>query len=62
MDFTKILKEATNKNKIPKFLFMLIGVFLLALNYNLFLVRNELVIGGMSGLAIVFNKLLVWNN
>ena len=62
MDFTKILKEANDKNKIPKFLFMLIGVFLLALNYNLFFVRNELVIGGMSGLAIVFNKLWGWNN
>jgi len=62
MDFAKILKEATDKNKIPKFLFMLIGVFLLALNYNLFFVKNELVIGGMSGLAIVFNKLCGLNN
>lgn len=41
---------------------MVIGVFLLGLNYNLFLVENNLVIGGMSGLAIVFNKLWGWNN
>ena len=62
MDFTKLIKRVTSKNKVPKFLFMVLGVFLLALNYNLFFVKNELVIGGMSGLAIVFNKLWGWNN
>ncbi len=30
------------------------GVFLLALNYNLFLLPNKIVLGGTSGLAIVF--------
>ena len=34
------------------------GVFLLALSYNLFLLPNEIVLGGMSGLAIVFNSTL----
>lgn len=32
------------------------GVFLLALTYNMFLLPNDIVLGGMSGLAIVFNK------
>lgn len=41
---------------------MILGVFLLALNYNLFFVKNELVVGGTSGLAIVFNKLWGWDN
>jgi uncharacterized membrane-anchored protein YitT (DUF2179 family) len=62
MDIAKILKKVTSKNRLPRLLFMIIGVFLLALNYNLFLVKNELVIGGLSGLAIVFNKLWGWNN
>ncbi|MBQ6687037.1 MAG: YitT family protein [Bacilli bacterium] len=34
------------------------GVFLLALNYNLFLLPNKIVLGGTSGLAIVFDTLL----
>jgi len=62
MDINKILKNVMNKNKISRLVLMIIGVFLLGLNYNLFLMKNELVIGGMSGLAIVFNKLWGWNN
>ena len=62
MDLKKILKIVTNKNRIPRTCFMILGIFLLALNYNLFFVRNNLVIGGTSGLAIVFNELFGWNN
>lgn len=62
MDINKILKKVMDKNRISRLVLMIIGVFLLGLNYNLFFVRNELVIGGMSGLAIVFNKLWGWNN
>lgn len=62
MDITKILKKVNLKNRVPRLLFMILGVFLLALNYNLFFVPNELVTGGTSGLAIVFNKLWGWNN
>ncbi len=36
----------------------LIGVFLVAVNYNMFLVPNNLVIGGVSGLAIILKKLI----
>lgn len=62
MDINKVLKNVLGKNRISRLILMIIGVFLLGLNYNLFLVKNELVIGGMSGLAIVFNKLWSWNN
>jgi len=62
MDLTSIIKVAISKNRVPKFLFMVLGVFLMALNYNLFFVKNELVIGGMSGLAIVLNKIWGWDN
>jgi len=61
MDFTKLIEKVTDKNRITRFVLMFIGVFVLALNYNLFLTRNELVVGGMSGLAIIFNKLFSWN-
>lgn len=62
MDITKIIKKINAKNRVPRFIFMVIGVFLLALNYNLFLTRYELVVGGTGGLAIIFNKLFGWNH
>lgn len=62
MDLTKLVKKIMDKNRIARLMFMLVGVFLLALNYNLFLAKNDLVIGGTSGLAIVFNKLFGWND
>lgn len=62
MDIKKILKIVNHKNRFAKLCFMIFGVFILSLNYNLFLVKNELVIGGVSGLAIVFNSLWGWNN
>ena len=62
MDLKKILEIVTDKNRIPNICFMILGVFLLALNYNLFFAPNNLVTGGTSGLAIVFNQLRGWNN
>ena len=62
MDINSVLKKVMDKKKATRLGLMVIGVFLLGLNYNLFLVENNLVIGGMSGLAIVFNKLWGWNN
>ena len=37
------------------------GVFLLALTYNIFLLPNNLVVGGVSGLAVVLQKVFGWN-
>ena len=37
------------------------GVFLLAMCYNILLLPNNFVVGGMSGLAIVLQSLLGWN-
>ncbi len=62
MDINNILKKVTDKNRLTRLVLMVIGVFLLGLNYNLFLVENDLVIGGMSGLAILFERLWGWNN
>ena len=62
MDINSVLKKVMDKKKATRLGLMVIGVFLLGLNYNLFLVEYNLVIGGMSGLAIVFNKLWGWNN
>ena len=37
------------------------GVFLLAMCYNILLLPNNFVVGGMSGLSIVFQELFGWN-
>lgn len=47
----------TYMNIVFRGLIFTFGVFLLALNYNLFLLPNDIVLGGTSGLAIVANKL-----
>lgn len=36
----------------------LIGMFLVALNYNMFLLPNNLVLGGVSGLAMILRKII----
>lgn len=45
-------------NRITTFL---IGTYIIALSYNTFLKPNSLVIGGTTGLSIIFEKLFGWN-
>ena len=56
-DLKKITQTVTKKNFYIRNFFLIIGVALLALNYNLFLVPNDFVIGGTSGIAIILKKL-----
>lgn len=57
MDYKEIIKKVTKKNFWLRFVISVFAMFLLALNYNIFLVHNNLVIGGTSGLAIILNHL-----
>lgn len=52
----EILKKVEKKNHIVRVAIYAICVFLSALSYNIFFVPNDLVIGGMGGLAIVVKK------
>lgn len=56
-DLKKITEKVTEKNFYIRNFILIFGVFLLALNYNLFLVPNNLVIGGTSGIAIILKKI-----
>lgn len=50
-----------NKKKrrlVFRAIMFLVGILLVAVNYNMFFVPNNLVIGGVSGLAIILRKLL----
>lgn len=57
----KIKELVFEKNYIRRFLVLLLGVTLLALIYNLFLIPNNLVIGGTSGIAIILQKMFGLN-
>ena len=61
MDISKIKEVIFKRDFYKRFAVILFGVFLLALNYNLFLLPNHFVIGGTTGLSIVFQDLFGWN-
>ena len=49
----KTIKEIKAKEFIPRFLISSICIFIMALNYNLFFLRNDIVSGGVSGIATI---------
>ncbi|MBQ3020728.1 MAG: YitT family protein [Bacilli bacterium] len=53
---SNILKKVENKNKIFRIIIYILCCFFIAITYNVFFVPNDLVTGGMSGLAIVFKQ------
>ena len=54
-EYKKIIDEVCSKDFLSRIIITIIGAFILAVNYNLFLLHNNLVIGGTSGLAIIVN-------
>ena len=57
MDYKEILKQVSKKNFWIRNLICFIAIFFYAMNYNLFLYANNLVIGGTSGLAIIVSSI-----
>lgn len=60
--YEEIINIITKKNRVSRLIFMLIGCFLISITYNAFEAPNQLVTGGMSGLAIIINKFTGLNN
>lgn len=58
----KILDRINEKAKFKRTLNFIIGILILAIGYNLFLVPNKLVAGGVSGIAIILNSLFGFDN
>lgn len=50
------MKNGEVKNYIIRGLLFILGLFLVSLNYNMFLLPNNLVIGGTSGIAILIKN------
>lgn len=52
-----VLEQITKKNRIQRFIICTIGCAIIAISYNIFIVPNNLVTGGLGGLAIIVSKL-----
>lgn len=52
-----ITDEINRKERVQRYFFLIVGCFLLAVAFNMFFSPNNLVTGGVSGIAIVVNKL-----
>ena len=50
-DYKELVDEVRSKNFWPRLLIMVVGVFILAVTYNLFFLKYELVTGGTSGIG-----------
>ena len=53
----KVIDRINDKNKTIRVVLYILCVILVALSYNIFFVPNEIVMGGMGGLAIVVKKI-----
>lgn len=53
-------KIKRNRMLVEVFLFVL-GTFIVALTYNTLVIPNNIVVGGTTGIGIIFNKLFGWN-
>lgn len=52
----EILKLLNKKNRLKRYTFLVIGCFLIAFAFNVFFLPNNLVTGGVSGVAIVIKN------
>ena len=53
----QILKKIDSKNLIGRYALLIFALFLSALSYNLFFVSGKIVVGGVSGVAIIIDEL-----
>lgn len=51
-----ILEQVTKKNRIQRIIVCILGCLIIAIAYNSFIVPNNLVTGGVGGLAIIVSK------
>ena len=57
-----ILDKIALKDLIPKLIMAFVGAFIVSIVYHAFVSKNSLVTGGVSGLAIIANKMFGINN
>lgn len=58
----KIFNEVNHKNIIKRLSEFVLGCLIISISYNIFIVPNKLVPGGVGGLAIIINNLFDLDN
>ena len=53
----RILEQINSKSSVKRHIEFIFGCLLIAISYNLFLAPNNIVAGGVGGLAIIINYL-----
>ena len=56
-NYKELIDIVKSKNLLKRILVMTIGILIMAFSYNIFIVPHNIVIGGTSGLAIIFKKI-----
>lgn len=51
-----ILKKLNKKDRVKRYFFLILGCFLLAFAFNVFFEPNNIVTGGVSGVALIIQK------
>lgn len=59
---TKTIEKIETKTLFKRYFNLIVGCLLLAISYNLFLSPNDIVAGGISGIAIILNNVFSLNN
>ena len=54
----RILKLVEKAHLFKRYIYLLIGVLIYAIAYNLFFFKNNIVYGGASGISIITQKLI----
>ena len=60
--YRKLLNRINHKSFYLRFMSFLVGCFLISVAYNIFLVENDIVPGGVGGIAIILNSIFSIEN
>ena len=54
--YKSFVRKLRSKDFIARYFMLLVSSFIIAINYNVFLLHNDIVAGGLSGIAIVLKN------
>lgn len=57
-----IITKYKSKSFLIRVMYLLVGVFIVSIAYNVFIAPNKLVPKGVGGIAVILNSTLGWNN
>ena len=57
----EILKKVYQKSRIKRYVGLVAGILLISIAFNLFLLPNNIVFGGVSGISIITKRLFGWS-